>query len=52
MKEHTQKRTFLGMFFARGMFFFASKHGLKEEFCWGEPGGFLWYDSTDSWVSL
>ncbi len=30
MKKHTQKRTFLGMFFARGMFFFASKHGLGQ----------------------
>ncbi len=25
MKKHTQKRTFLGMFFAQGMFFFCQQ---------------------------
>jgi hypothetical protein len=33
MKKHTQKRTFFGMFFAQGMFFFCQQR-------WPKPGGF------------
>ena len=29
-KKHTKKSTFLGMFSARGMFFYASKLGLRH----------------------
>ncbi len=32
MKKHTQKRTFLGMFFAQGMFFFCQQTLPKELF--------------------